>query len=191
MIFTRSTEQQYPQGETFDFDRFLREQRPGLERYIGSRIGVTMDVDDIAAEAMLQTFMYCRAHPDRLQFCRAVLFKITRNRIADYFARRAKAPIIPIEEASPIPAPNFIPTTIDAEDELRSVRSVLATIREEYREVITLKAIVGLSTSEIAELMEKPPAHVRVLLFRARRALRRTLRRQYPERYGENEMDQS
>lgn len=182
-------EQRYPQPE-FDFEEFFRGHRQLLERFVGSRIGVTMDTDDIVSEVMYQCFVYCREHPERESGHRALLLKIARNRIADYFARRARVREIPIEDAPQLPALGSIPATIDTDAKLRDVRSALSMIREEYREVITLHAIVGLTASEIADMMEKPPAHIRVLLFRARRALKKALRQQYPERYGETVVEQ-
>lgn len=140
---------------------------------------------------MCQLIEYCRRNPERAILHRALMFKIARGRIADHFDRRAKKQEIPIEDAPQIPAPGSIPESIDADDELRRVRAVLETIREEYREVITLHAMVGLSASEIADMMEKPQAHVRVLIFRARRSLRKALRKQYPDRYDETDVEQS
>lgn len=175
------TEQRYPQ-QGFDFNRFFTEQRKPLERFIGSRIGgVSADCEDLASEIMAKLLLYCRQHPERDMQHRALMFKIARNRIIQYYEeRRKRLREIPIEDAPQIPAPGSIPASIDASDELRTVRAALDMIREEYREVITLHAIVGLSASEIAEMMEKPPAHIRVLLFRARRALRKRLRQQHP-----------
>jgi len=185
-------EQRYPQQEEFDFDRFFREHRKPLERFIASRVGATADGEDLASEVIAQLLAYCHQHPDRDMQHRALMYKIARNRIIDYYAeRRAKLREIPVDDAPQIPAPGSIPASIDAHDELRIVHAALGTIREEYREVITLHAIVGLSASEIAVTLEKPPAHVRVLIFRARRALRKTLRQQHPHRYGEPEVDQS
>lgn len=185
-------EQRYPQQEEFDFDRFFREQRKPLERFITSRIGSSTDCEDLASEIIAKLLAYCRKYPDQPMQHRAFMYKIARNRIFEYYAeRRAKFREIPVDDAPQIPAPGNIPASIDIHDELEVVRSALGAIREEYREIITLHAIVGLSASEIAEMMEKPPAHIRVLLFRARRSLRKTLRQQHPHRYGEPEVDQS
>lgn len=182
-------EQRYPQQGT-DFDSFFSEHKKLLERFIGARIGVTMDTDDLVSEVMYQYFVHYHEHPERVTYPRALLLRIARNHIADYFAKRARVREIPIEDAPQLPAPGSIPATIDTDAELRDVQYALSTIRAEYREAITLHAVVGLTASEIADMMEKPPAHIRVLLFRARRALKKALRQQHPERYGETDVEQ-
>jgi RNA polymerase sigma-70 factor (ECF subfamily) len=183
---------QYPQGREMDFDRFFREQQRPLERYIGARIGTIPDCEDLASEIMCQLLAYCREHPNREIHHRPLLYKIARNRLADYYEQRKRAQRVqPIEEAPPMAAPGSLTEMFDADDELRTVRATLMTIREEYREAITLHAMVGLSIREIAELMEKPEVNVRVLIFRARRALRKRLRQQHPNQYGEPKVDQS
>lgn len=169
---------QYPQGVEMDFDRFFREQQRPLERYIGARIGAIPDCDDLASEIMCQLLAYCREHPEREIHHRPLLYKIARNRLADYYEQRRRAQRVqPIEEAPSMAAPGSLTEMFDVGDELRTVRATLMTIREEYREAITLHAMVGLSIREIAELMEKSEVNVRVLIFRARRSLKRELRK--------------
>lgn len=166
--------QRYPQQEEFDLDRFFRQQRLALERFIASRIGATGDVDDLASDVFCQLIAYYRdAKPGTNH--RALMYKIARNRIAEHF-RRSKVLEVPIEEAPQLPAHGSLIADVEAKRELDTALDALRGIRDEYREIIILHANVGLTTAEIADMMEKPPAHVRVLLFRARRALKRALR---------------
>ncbi|MDO8621951.1 MAG: RNA polymerase sigma factor [bacterium] len=169
------TEQRYPQQEEFDFDRFFREQRRALERFIASRIGATGDADDLASEVFCQLIAYYRdAEPGTNH--RALMYKIARNRIADHFMRRSKVKEISIEEAPQLPAHGSLIADVEARRELDTALDALRGIKDEYREIIILYANIGLTINEISEMMEKPSAHIRVLLFRARRALKRALR---------------
>lgn len=168
-------DQGYPQQEEFDLDHFFRQNRRSLERFIASRIGATGDVDDLSSEVFCQLIAYYRNSEPGTHH-RALMYKIARNRIADHFARRSKVREIPIEEAPPIPAHGSLVADVDTKRELDAALDALRGIRDEYREIIILHANVGLTIKEIAEMMEKPPAHVRVLLFRARRALKRALK---------------
>ncbi|MBI4449961.1 RNA polymerase sigma factor [Candidatus Uhrbacteria bacterium] len=170
-------DQRYPQQQEIDFDRFFREHQRTLERFIAIRVGSVQEAQDLAAEVICQLIAYCQKCHDREIHHRALMYKIARNRIADYFAqRRTKLREIPIEDAPQLPAPGYVPTMIDTRQELELALTTLRDIRDEYREVIILHANVGLTIAEIAEMMEKPPANVRVLLFRARRALKRALK---------------
>ncbi|MDO8598670.1 MAG: RNA polymerase sigma factor [bacterium] len=167
--------ERYPQQEEFDLDLFFRQQRRALERFIASRIGATGDVEDFASDVFFQLIAHYRdALPGTNH--RALMYKIARNRIAEHFTRRAKVHEVSIEEAPELPAHGSLIADADARRELDITLNALRGIRDEYREIIILHANVGLTISEIAVMMEKPPAHVRVLLFRARRALKRALR---------------
>jgi RNA polymerase sigma-70 factor (ECF subfamily) len=55
----------------------------------------------------------------------------------------------------------------EAHEELERIEAAFAKLPEEYREVITLAHVVGLSRAEIAEEMGRSEGAVRVLLFRA------------------------
>lgn len=167
--------ERYPQQEEFDLDLFFRQQRRALERFITSRIGATGDAEDFASDVFCQLIAYYRdALPGTNH--RALMYKIARNRIADHFARRSRVHEVSIEEAPQLPAHGSLIADVDAKRELDTALDALRGIRDEYREIIILHANVGLTVSEIAEMMEKPAAHVRVLLFRARRALKRALK---------------
>jgi|GEM_PF-4032842 len=171
-----SLEQHYPQQqEEFSIDRFFREYRAGLERFIASRTGVTGDPSDIASEVFCQFIEHCRRHEGQVIHHRPVLFKIARRRIADHF-RGLRERAIPIEEAPELPAHGSLIADVEAKRELDVTLDALRNIHDAYREVIILHANVGLTINEIAEMTEKPAAHVRVLLFRARRALKRALK---------------
>ena len=185
-------DQLYPQGDEVNLDHFFRKHRHELERFIGMRVGISSDVEDLAAEVIYQLLAYCQRSAERIVNHRALMYKIARNRIADYHANpRAQLTVsMDADEAPDVPSPRSLAGETMAREELMAALGALRGMRDEYREIIILRANVGLSITEIAEMMEKPQAHVRVLLFRARRALKRALRTSHPHAYG-NEVDES
>lgn len=62
-------------------------------------------------------------------------------------------------------------------DRAESVRSALATLPQEQREVVILRHVVGLSPGEIADRMGRTESSIHGLHHRGRRALQRELRR--------------
>ncbi len=169
--------QHYPQAEDLNLEHFFQEHRRVLERFIASRVGATGDVDDLASDVFCTFIEYRRRNPDRrVIHPRALMYKIARDRIADHFIQRSKVREIPIEEAPQLPTHSSLIVDVDAKRDLDTTLDALRDIHDTYREVIILHANVGLTVREIAEMMEKPPTHVRVLLFRARRALKRALK---------------
>jgi DNA-directed RNA polymerase specialized sigma24 family protein len=55
--------------------------------------------------------------------------------------------------------------------ELALVMGRLERLKDDYRDVLTLRLLDGLPFSVIAEVMEKTPGNVRVLYHRAKKAL--------------------
>ena len=75
------------------------------------------------------------------------------------------------------------------EEEASRIREALASLSEEYREVILLKHLEGQSYREIARLLKTSVRSVESRLFRARQQLSRTLGRQNVTGFASREED--
>ena len=70
------------------------------------------------------------------------------------------------------PAPDADPARLVAmADELRTVRLAIEEMPDDRRQVILLRFVDGLSTAEIAAVLDRSPGAVRVLLHRSLRDL--------------------
>ncbi len=98
------------------------------------------------------------------------LFQIARFRLIDHYRRRR--PTIPIEEA---PEPSHDP--LRSSDPISNDRVIraLATLPERYQTVLHFRFREDLPAGEIASIMRTSAMNVRVLQFRALRALRAKL----------------
>ena len=102
------------------------------------------------------------------------LFRIAHNAVIDY--RRAHKKVLPID-------PRIEDQTIEAapakvtEQNLRAkqVREAVNQLNEPYRQLVTLKFLIGLSNSEIAEIMRQREGNIRVMQFRALKQLKQYL----------------
>jgi RNA polymerase sigma-70 factor, ECF subfamily len=178
--------------DTIDFEAiFLKEVRP-LGQYVSMRVSNQDDAQDVAAEAMCQTIAYCKRGETTVKNPRALLYKIARNRLADYYeSRTVRATEISLEDAPQLEAPHPVDDTVALREDVRIVRSALTELNDAYREVITLHAIVGLSIGEIADMMEKRPATIRMTLMRARRAIRLEVAKQEQAKRGASHDEQA
>ncbi|NPA30796.1 MAG: sigma-70 family RNA polymerase sigma factor [Chloroflexi bacterium] len=105
---------------------------------------------------------------------RAWLFRIARNIATDAHRRRKRRPAeVPLAEADRDPALAVPPA--DAGPRLADIEAVLHTLPPDYRLVLLLRFIEGLSAAEVARIMERSPEAVRVLQYRALRARRAKL----------------
>ena len=72
----------------------------------------------------------------------------------------------------PEPFTDTIDNAVANEEIVRSVREAILRLPEPQRAVVTLRDVEGLSTMEVAELLELSEANVRVILHRGRARVR-------------------
>ncbi|HTA21330.1 MAG TPA: RNA polymerase sigma factor, partial [Polyangia bacterium] len=100
------------------------------------------------------------------------LFRITTRVVANHRRRARRRGLWArltrrLEEITPAPATSA-DDGIANEQAARRFRSVLDGLTERHREVLVMFELEQMSTEEIARVVERPPATVRVWLHRAR-----------------------
>lgn len=167
----------YPQsGGTIDFDELFRLHHRSVSQFVAVRVSDPDRVQDITSEAFLECMRYCRSLDVVIQHPRALLFTIARRCVIRYYEERRRAQReIPIDEAPEVVAPGSVIEQADLSAAVAEARHAMDRLRVEYREVLILHGVVGMTIREIAEVTGKQSGTIRVLLFRARRALRKAL----------------
>jgi RNA polymerase sigma-70 factor (ECF subfamily) len=173
------------QGDHEAFSRLFEKYRSRLAVLVHYKLGPNLrrdaDVDDVLQETLL------RAYRDiaRFDYRAPGSFMSWLARIADHvMADMARAQNrqkragehVPFRSESnpggPEPADYHTPSRIFTENEsLSRFVDVLSRLPEDYRRVILLAKVEGLTTSEIAERLEKSKEATSLLLHRAIRRL--------------------
>jgi RNA polymerase sigma factor (sigma-70 family) len=129
------------------------------------------DAEDVAQEACLRAFKYWRSFSGR--DCRSWLLKIVRNTFYSWLRQRSTQPVLTDDgetddTADNIPDPESALIQNADRDMLRAALEDLAV---EFREVIVLRELEGLSYKEIADIAGVPIGTVMSRLARARKRL--------------------
>lgn len=147
---------------------------------IGYRIlGNADDADDVAQETFVRAHGALDRYDERYAFftwLRAIATRVALNEVAKRKRRRTdggEAFEVASEQVED-PAPDAIASLTDAELKSAVARG-LATLPEEFRAVLVLRAEQQMSYAEIAALLEIPAGTVMSRLHRARALLRRAL----------------
>ena len=157
------------------FDQQLEEQRADLLRYARYLVlGNAISPDDLVQE----TFLLALRLKDSFRRgtnLRAWLFAIMRNEYRNELrkARRRKAVFltgIDIDIDGLVDSAEF-PVQQDSQAALNDTLAAIRTLPAQYREVLVLVAIKGLSYAETAALLDTPIGTVRSRLSRARAKL--------------------
>ena len=140
--------------------------------YAFYQLGDHHDAEDVTERIFLAALRALPGFRDQGSTFRAWLFRIAHNTIANAHRSRARRRTEPLPDDFQRAAPNADPAgQVALADELREIRRVVAEMPDDRRQVILLRFVDDLSTAEIAEVLDRSPGAVRVLLHRSLRDL--------------------
>ena len=146
--------------------------------YAFYQLGDHHDAEDATERTFMAALRGLPEFEDRGSTFRAWLFRIAHNTVANAHRSRSRRRAEPLPESFERPAPNADPAGLVAvADELHEVRRAIAEMPDDRRQVILLRFVDGLSTAEVAEVLDRSPGAVRVLLHRSLRDLAQRLGR--------------
>jgi RNA polymerase sigma-70 factor (ECF subfamily) len=142
-----------------------------IYRYVQVRVTEQTVAEDITENVFLRAYEAIDRYQERGHAFSAFLYRVARNQLVDHY--RKKKEDAPIEAADQVAAasPPMDESLIHAE-KVREIQDAMATLPEDYQEVIRLRVALDMPTSEVAEWLGRSEGAVRVLLHRALGALR-------------------
>jgi RNA polymerase sigma-70 factor, ECF subfamily len=159
------------------FDRYAT----SIYRFVLIKLPAKEDAEDLTSETFLKCWRYLQEHRE-VQEIRALLYKIARNAIVDWYRERAANPArslaVTFESLDPSTIGEEVVSDagqgkalIEARADLAIVMGKMERLKDDYRDVLMLRLIDGLAFDLIAEILEKNTGNVRVLYHRAKKAL--------------------
>lgn len=156
-------------GQLYDF------YAARIYRFIYFKVSSSIEAEDLTAEVFLKTWEYIKNRREIENFG-GLLYKIARNLVIDFYRHKAlkeqNIDLIFFERLSDAGA---AVEKLDTAQEALSIIKSLRLLKEEYREVLTLRYIDDLDIGEMAEILGKSRIGVRVLIHRALKTLRKVL----------------
>lgn len=146
-----------------------------IYRYVYYRVK-SVDAEDLVETVFLKVWENIRQYKPRKKSFSAWMFRIAHNLVVDYY-RSSKGNFI--EELTP-----QLPDQSREHNPIRVTQGVLdqdllkeaiRKLKKQYQEIIIYKFINDLSSKEIADILKKSEGSLRILQFRALKALKREL----------------
>ena len=145
-------------------------------RFIFSHLSDRFEAEDLTEEVFLRVWRSLSNYREQGVPFLAYLFKVARNVLVDFYRHVGRSGgLMSIEEKS---LPDIHSDQAEAAIvnlEHQEVRQTLEQLREDYRMVLILRFLSGLSPEETGEVMGRTPGAVRILQHRALSALRNLL----------------
>lgn len=157
------------------YDRYIE----SIFRFVALKLPSKAAAEDVASETFLKLWQMILQNQEPIRNVRALLYRIARNGIADYYRKQAGEASVtfsPSETSSLDEDPVYSDRSaqsraIEARADLRLILDQIERLKESYRDVLMLRLIDGLSFSDIGKVLDKSVGNVRVIYHRAIKAL--------------------
>jgi RNA polymerase sigma-70 factor (ECF subfamily) len=147
------------------FERFYREIRPGLLRFISSRVRDPHAARDLVQEVYTKAFRHRARYDPRRPFT-TWIYTIARNSCVDYLRRRVRDPLSAVAPNAPSTPPDLdaLPdgtladpsASAEQRDLVEAVREELGKLPDQRRAAVEMKIVEGLTYREISEVLGAP-----------------------------------
>lgn len=138
--------------------------------YVAARVAAPPDAEDVVSEIFLRVVKHLTQLRNQQQLSFAAwLFVIARSAISDHYRRNGHAKtLVPLDAAAPLPAGDSpLDRIVTEKEDAARLRTLIATLPERQREVITLRYYGGLRNQEIAAVLSIGEKTVSAYLSRA------------------------
>ncbi len=158
-------------GDKEEYSKIYYTYIDSIYRFIYFRVSNETVAEDLSQEVFLK--FISMLNKDKIENIRSYLYKIARNLVVDYYRERTDKNETDIDTV----AYKLIDEkqNIDINSEIADITNSLMKIKPEWRELIIMKHVDGLSHKEISEVIGKSGVYIRVNLHRAIKELKKIL----------------
>ena len=160
--------------ETADFASFYRRHLKWVYGYLYARLGTREETEDVTSAAFIRAWHSFGTYRPKEPFG-AWLFTIVRRALVDHLRSRRDSPIVAASEDAEAADGAAGPedAALASENRVR-VRAMLASLKPEQQEVLSLRYASEFSFAEIARVVGKREDAVKKVAYRALEQLRRS-----------------
>lgn len=155
-------------------------------RFLYANLENRMDAEDLTEEVFLKAWRSLPKYRDTGIPFSAYLMRIGRNALIDHYRKNGRGGYpVPIDEENDIEDTSYNTSElVSAKIEYQELKYILNQLREDYRIVLVLRYLSGLSPEETAQVMNRTVGAVRVLQHRALEAVRKLLESETERKNG-------
>lgn len=167
----------YLDGDDSALSEIIREYKNGLVLYLNSYVHNLELADELCCETFLKLACKKPKFSGKSSF-ETFLYAIGRNTALSEIRRKIRRNTEPLDEEHDLPAAADIEKTFFIKERNARIYSAMRRLKAEYSQCLWLMYFEEFSGKEIAAVMKKSEAAVKVLLHRARQALKAELEKE-------------
>jgi RNA polymerase sigma-70 factor (ECF subfamily) len=163
------------EGEMEAFGALYERYIDLIFRYLRTRVSEKQTAEDLAEVVFLKAFQSLDRYQERGWPFSSYLYQVARNQLADHYRRQRDE--VPLEEAQELEAPTYgLDRAAILDEQIQALQDALEKLPEDYQEIIRLRLLLELPTSDVAAMLNRSEGAIRVLLHRALKALRKQIK---------------
>ena len=185
-------------GDTDAFEALVTAYQKQVYNLALRTVGNEEDAADMTQEAFLRAYRSLGSFRGESKFS-VWLYRLTTNICIDFLRSRGRRPTVSLTAADEDEEPQELDVADDRFDPVqsleraelrRAVQRGLASLPEDYRRILMLRELSGLSYAEIGQVLRLEEGTVKSRLFRARKKLCDFLRKDgnLPDSFPSNNM---
>lgn len=154
------------------YDAYVKQ----LHRFIFFKVASSELAEDLTSETFLKAWQYLKEKRD-VPHLQALLYSIARTTVIDHYRKLAtRAADVSFDDRigdddDIADTGAHLETKLDAKLDVDAMSAALKLLKDEYREVLVMKFMDEMTPREIADILGKTAANVRLLIHRATKAL--------------------
>lgn len=149
-----------------------------IYRYVHSRVGETSEAENLTQTIFVKAWRALENYrPTQVPF-RAWLYRIAHNAVVDYYRTKKNSALL--EEQTMLSDPSATPEeSLISQERHDTLKQAMTKLKPAYQQVLSLRFLNELDYSETADVLGRKVNAVRVLQYRALKALRRVLTQEH------------
>jgi len=167
--------QRYLNGDNDALEELVKTYNDSLIFYINGFVNNITVSEDIAADTFFKIIVKKNPFKNDYMF-KTWLFKIARNNAIDYLRKQSKWQIKSIEDSeNELSDRETLENAIIEDEQSRQLHNAMATMHNEYRDVLHLIYFEDMSYENAAVVLGKNVKQIKNLVYRAKQILKLTL----------------
>jgi RNA polymerase sigma-70 factor, ECF subfamily len=155
-----------------------------IYRYVYFRVASREITQDLTQDTFTRLLVYLKNSERSIDNLQALIYQIARSVVAAHYTEREKMFLVelPQEKRGEEYTTEELPADVDLEVDFdqQIIKEKMAgyinkIVNDDYREIVTLRFVEQMDFDEIAQIMEKDVATLRVVLHRALQQLKKKI----------------
>lgn len=162
-------------GDQQGFEELVVEHKDGLIYFIHRYIKDIDLAEDLAQDAFVEVFVHKGRYNKKTNF-KTYLYTIGRNKAVDYIRKNKHIQLTDdIEEHQELSKDDELIDRMIRREKNEYVMKALEELKDDYAKAIMLVEFEELSYKEVATILDKSIPQIKVLIHRAKKALKKVL----------------